>query len=90
MSKTRGEVTYEVGLFSEDVRLFKAIEGNLLATTAGFTDMNLTLTSALVSATLTASGASGYVYVLVDNYGYTDATCYCLFCLDYCIFWKLF
>ena len=72
MSKTRGEVTYEVGLFSEDVSLFKAIEGNLLATTAGVSGMNHALTSAHVSATWTASGASGYVYGLVDNYGYTD------------------
>jgi hypothetical protein len=72
MSKTRGEVTYEVGLFSEDVSLFKAIEGNLLATTAGVSGMNHALTSAHVSATWTASGASGYVYGLVDSYGYTD------------------
>jgi hypothetical protein len=72
MSKTKGEVTYEVGLFSDDVSLFKSIEGNLLATTAGVTGMNHTLTSAHVSATWTASGASGYVYGLVDSYGYTD------------------
>ena len=72
MSKIRGEVTYEVGLFSDDVSLFKSIEGNLLATTAGVTGMNHTLTSAHVSATWTASGASGYVYGLVDSYGYTD------------------
>jgi hypothetical protein len=72
MSKIRNEVTYEVGLFSDDVSLFKSIEGNLLATTAGVTGMNHTLTSAHVSATWTASGASGYVYGLVDSYGYTD------------------
>jgi hypothetical protein len=72
MSKIRGEVTYEVGLFSDDVSLFKSIEGNLLATTVGVTGMNHTLTSAHVSATWTASGASGYVYGLVDSYGYTD------------------
>jgi hypothetical protein len=72
MSKIRGEVTYEVGLFSDDVSLFKSIEGNLLATTVGVSGMNHTLTSAHVSATWTASGASGYVYGLVDSYGYTD------------------
>jgi hypothetical protein len=72
MSKIRGEVTYEVGLFSDDVSLFKSIEGNLLATTIGVSGMNHTLTSAHVSATWTASGASGYVYGLVDSYGYTD------------------
>jgi len=72
MSKIRGDVTYEVGLFSDDVSLFKSIEGNLLATTVGVSGMNHTLTSAHVSATWTASGASGYVYGLVDSYGYTD------------------
>jgi hypothetical protein len=72
MSKIRGEVTYEVGLFSEDVSLFKAIEGNLLATTVGVSGMNHNITSSHVSATWTASGASGYVYGLVDSYGYTD------------------
>jgi hypothetical protein len=72
MSKIRGEVTYEVGLFSDDVSLFKSIEGNLLATTVGVSGMNHTLTSAHVSATWTASGASGYVYGLIDSYGYTD------------------
>jgi hypothetical protein len=86
MSKTRGEVTYEVGLFSDDVSLFKSIEGNLLATTAGVTGMNHTLTSAHVSATWTASGASGYVYGLVDSYGYTDVVTQGWFSVPY---WKM-
>jgi hypothetical protein len=86
MSKIRGEVTYEVGLFSDDVSLFKSIEGNLLATTVGVSGMNHTLTSAHVSATWTASGASGYVYGLVDNYGYTDATTQGWFSVPY---WKM-
>jgi hypothetical protein len=86
MSKIRGEVTYEVGLFSDDVSLFKSIEGNLLATTAGVTGMNHTLTSAHVSATWTASGASGYVYGLVDSYGYTDVVTQGWFSVPY---WKM-
>ena len=34
MSKTKGDVTYEVGLFSEDVSLFQTIQNNLLVNTA--------------------------------------------------------
>jgi hypothetical protein len=86
MSKIRGEVTYEVGLFSDDVSLFKSIEGNLLATTVGVSGMNHTLTSAHVSATWTASGASGYVYGLVDSYGYTDVVTQGWFSVPY---WKM-
>jgi hypothetical protein len=40
MSKTKGEVTYEVGMFSEDVSLFQDIQNNLLVNTAGVTGMN--------------------------------------------------
>ena len=85
MSKTKGTVTYEVGLFTEDVSLFKSIEGNLLATTVGVSGMNHVLTSAHVSATWTASGASGYVYGLVDSYGYTDVVTQGWFAVPY---WK--
>ena len=85
MSKTKGTVTYEVGLFTEDVSLFKAIEGNLLATTVGVSGMNHVLTSAHVSATWTASGASGYVYGMVDSYGYTDVLTEGWFAVPY---WK--
>ena len=74
MSKTKGTVTYEVGLFTDNVSLFKAIEGNMLVNTAGVTGMNHTPTSGHVSGTWTASGAlsSGYVYGVVDAAGYTD------------------
>lgn len=74
MSKTKGTVTYEVGLFTDNVSLFKAIEGNMLVNTAGVTGMNHTPTSGHVSGTWTASGAlsSGYVYGVVDAGGFTD------------------
>ena len=74
MSKTKGTVTYEVGLFTDNVSLFKAIEGNMLVNTAGVTGMNHTPTSGHVSGTWTASGAlsSGYVYGVVDAAGFTD------------------
>jgi len=74
MAKTRGRVTYEVGLFTDDVGLYQAIEGNLLVNTAGVTGMNHTPTSGHVSGTWTASGAasSGYVYGVVDAAGFTD------------------
>jgi len=86
MSKTKGEVTYEVGMFSEDVSLFQDIQNNLLVNTAGVTGMNHTLTSAHVSATWTASGASGYVYGLVDSYGATDVITQGWFAIPY---WKM-
>lgn len=74
MAKTRGKVTYEVGLFTDDVGLYQAIEGNLLVNTAGVTGMNHTPTSGHVSGTWTASGAasSGYVYGVIDAAGFTD------------------
>jgi len=74
MAKTRGKVTYEVGLFTDDVGLYQAIEGNLLVNTAGVTGMNHTPTSGHVSGTWTASGSasSGYVYGVVDAAGFTD------------------
>lgn len=74
MAKTRGRVTYEVGLFTDDVGLYQAIEGNLLVNTAGVTGMNHTPTSGHVSGTWTASGAasSGYVYGVIDAAGFTD------------------
>ena len=74
MSKTKGTVTYEVGLFTDNVSLFKAIEGNMLVNTAGVTGMNHTPTSGHVSGTWTAYGAasSGYVYGVIDSAGFTD------------------
>jgi hypothetical protein len=63
MAKTKGKVTYEVGLFTDDVNLYQDIEGKLLVNTAGVTGMNHIPTSGLVSGTWTASYAasSGYV-----------------------------
>jgi len=86
MSKTKGDVTYEVGLFSEDVSLFQDIQNNLLVNTVGVSGMNHTLTSAHVSATWAALGASGYVYGLVDSYGATDVITQGWFAVPY---WKM-
>lgn len=86
MAKTKGQVIYEVGLFSEDVSLFQIAENNLLVNTAGVTGMNHTLTTAHVSATWNSLGASGYVYGLVDSYGYTDVVTQGWFAVPY---WKM-
>lgn len=86
MAKTKGQVIYEVGLFSEDVSLFQVAENNLLVNTAGVTGMNHTLTTAHVSATWNSLGASGYVYGLVDAYGYTDVVTQGWFAVPY---WKM-
>jgi len=86
MSKTKGEVTYEVGMFSEDVSLFQDIQNNLLVNTVGVSGMNHTLTSAHVSATWAALGVSGYVYGLVDSYGATDVITQGWFAIPY---WKM-
>jgi hypothetical protein len=74
MAKIKGQVTYEVGLFTDNVSLFKAIEGNMLVNTAGVTGMNHVPNSGHVSGTWTASGtaSSGYVYGLVDSAGFND------------------
>jgi len=76
MAKTKGKVTYEVGLFTDDVGLYQAIEGNLLVNTVGVTGMNHIPTSGHVSGTWTASGAysSGYVYGVIDAAGFSDLT----------------
>jgi hypothetical protein len=86
MAKTKGQVIYEVGLFSEDVSLFQVAENNLLVNTAGVTGMNHTVTAAHVSATWNSVGASGYVYGLVDAYGYTDVLTQGWFAVPY---WKM-
>ena len=86
MAKTKGQVIYEVGLFSEDVSLFQIAENNLLVNTAGVTGMNHTVTTAHVSATWNSLGASGYVYGLVDSYGYTDVVTQGWFAVPY---WKM-
>ena len=86
MAKTKGQVIYEVGLFSEDVSLFQIAENNLLVNTAGVTGMNHTLTTAHVSATWNSLGASGYVYGLVDSYGATDVLTQGWFAVPY---WKM-
>lgn len=72
MAKTRGQVTYEVGLFGDDVGLYQSIEGILLAQTNNVSGMNHTATASGVSGTWTATAGSGYVYGMVDSAGYSD------------------
>ena len=72
MAKTRGQVTYEVGLFGDDVGLYQSIEGILLAQTNNVSGMNHTATASGVSGTWTATAGSGYVYGMVDSAGFSD------------------
>jgi hypothetical protein len=71
MSVTRGVATYEVGIYGEEVSLFKAMEGVKLVDTVGVTGMNHTFTESLVTGSWddTFSDASGFVYGAVDALG---------------------
>jgi len=71
MSVTRGVATYEVGIYGEEVSLFKAMEGVKLVDTVGVTGMNHTFTESLVTGSWddTFSDASGYVYGITDAIG---------------------
>jgi hypothetical protein len=71
MSVTRGVATYEVGIYGEEVSLFKAMEGVKLVDTVGVTGMNHTFTESLVTGSWddTFSDASGFVYGAVDGIG---------------------
>ena len=71
MSVTRGVATYEVGIYGEEVSLFKAMEGVKLVDTVGVTWMNHTFTESLVTGSWddTFSDASGFVYGITDAIG---------------------
>ena len=71
MSVTRGVATYEVGIYGEEVSLFKAMEGVKLVDTVGVTGMNHTFTESLVTGSWddTFNDASGYVYGITDAIG---------------------
>ena len=71
MSVTRGVATYEVGIYGEEVSLFKAMEGVKLVDTVGVTGMNHTFTESLVTGSWddTFSDASGFVYGITDAIG---------------------
>lgn len=72
IKKTAGLVSYEVGIYSEEVAFFRQIAETKLADTAGVSGFNHTLTAALASGTWQATQGSGYVYGFIDGYGYTD------------------
>jgi len=73
MAKTRGKVTYEVGLFTDEVNLYKSLEGKLL-TDLNVSGYNHTTTSGIVTDTWASGGlGSGYVYGLFDDFGWGDA-----------------
>ena len=71
MSVTRGVATYEVGIYGEEVSLFKAMEGVKLVDTVGVTGMNHTFTESLVTGSWddTFNDASGFVYGITDAIG---------------------
>ena len=71
ISRTGGQVQYEVGIYSEEVAFFRQVNETLLCQTAGVSGYNHTLTSGLVVNSWTAP--SGYVYGFIDGFGYSDA-----------------
>jgi hypothetical protein len=73
MLKDGGKVTYEVGIFSEEVAFFRKVNETLLTQTAGVSGFNHSFTASGVSGTFGATAGSGYVYGFIDGYGYSDA-----------------
>ena len=71
IKKSGSLVNYEVSLFSDEVSLFRDIEGKLL-TDIDFSDLNHNMTSGVVSGTWGAAIGSGYVYPMYDGGDYTD------------------
>jgi hypothetical protein len=74
IKKTGAVVTYEVGIYSEEVAFFRQIAETLLSNTAGVSGFNHTLTAALASGTWVAPAGSGYVYGFLDGAGYSDVS----------------
>lgn len=71
IKKSGQDVRYEVSLYSDEVSLFRDIEGKLL-TDLDLSDLNHALTSGVVSGTWSAAQGSGYVYPMYDGGDYTD------------------
>lgn len=71
IKKTGALVTYEVGIYSEEVAFFRQINETMLAETAGVSGFNHNFSVSGVSGTW--SVGSGYVYGFIDGYGYSDA-----------------
>ena len=71
--KQGADVTYEVGIYSEEVAFFREINDRLLCNTAGVSGFNHSYNAATVSGTWLGTLGSGYVYGFIDGFGYTDA-----------------
>jgi len=72
INKELNIVNYEVGIYSEEVAFFKQIAETQLMQTTGVSGYNHTLTATLASDTWTAPLGVGYVYGLIDGFGYSD------------------
>jgi hypothetical protein len=71
IKKSGSLVNYEVSLFSDEVSLFRDIEGKLL-TDLNFSDLNHTFNVTNVSDTWQATQGEGYVYPMMDGGDYID------------------
>jgi hypothetical protein len=72
MSVMKGQATYEVAIYGEEVSLFSKMADVKLVDTTGVTGMNHTFTASLVTGTWddTFADASGYVYGVIDAAGH--------------------
>ena len=72
MSVTKGQATYEVAIYGEEVALFSNMADVKLVDTVGVSGMNHTFSVSLVTGSWddTFSDASGYVYGIVDAAGH--------------------
>jgi hypothetical protein len=72
MSVTKGQATYEVAIYGEEVALFSNMADVKLVDTVGVTGMNHTFSVSLVTGSWddTFSDGSGYVYGIVDAAGH--------------------
>ena len=72
MSVTKGQATYEVAIYGEEVALFSNMADVKLVDTVGVTGMNHTFSVSLVTGSWddTFSDGSGYVYGIIDAAGH--------------------
>ena len=72
ISVTKGQATYEVAIYGEEVSLFGEMAGVKLVDTTGVTGMNHYFGNALVTGSWddTYADASGFVYGIVDAAGH--------------------
>ena len=72
MSVSKGQATYEVAIYGEEVALFSNMADVKLVDTVGVTGMNHTFSVSLVTGSWndTFSDGSGYVYGIIDAAGH--------------------